>query len=56
MVYMNFVCRTLGNLDDAEASTSGQLQAELEDNSTECVVSEGRLAYNFVQNEGVELW
>lgn len=60
MVYVNFVRRALGNLDDAGASGSGHPQAVLEDESTECAVLEEvyerRLTHNFVQNEGAGQW
>ena len=56
MVYVNFVPRAPGHLDDVGASTSGQAQPEPEDGSTECASSEDCPAHNFVRNEGAESW
>ena len=54
MMYVNFVPRASGHLDDAWASTSGQAQPEPKDGSTKCAASEDCPTHNFVRNEGAE--
>ena len=59
-MYVNFVHRVSANLDDAGDSGSEEAQVVREDRSMECVSLdkdyEGRLAKNFMQNEGAGQW